>query len=291
VWADAVTTSDTGESSAGGEWTSAGRRSKRRRIKSNQQANGSPVLSQPSIVDNNCTTTIIPPAGMVANKNTSYASVAGKSVNKPVTKPQFKTIVGRSRTIQNSSNGQAGHISAAKPFISKATFCVDNVATSATVESMTQFVTAMDIDVIGCYEVNPRRSYWQRQQGIYPDDRKTFRVCIAKEDSGRFLIPKKWPAHISISQWHFKKTAYDGTLHSNGKNEAIINSTLPTGQSIHHSVAQQSMTSSVVMNNTVIDADKTGNVQLSTSSSSDHTSTAENNLEDMDETIITNNGE
>jgi len=45
------------------------------------------------------------------------------------------------------------------------------------------------------------------------------------------------------------------------------------------------------MNNTVIDADKTGNVQLSTSSSSDHTPTAANNLEDMDKTIITNNGE
>jgi len=130
-----------------------------------------------------------------------------------------------------------------------------------------------------------------KSAGNYPDDRKTSRVCMAKEDSGRFLILNKWPAHISIFQWHLKKTAYDGTQHSNGNNEAIINSTLPTGQSIHHSVAQQFMTSSVVINNTVIDADKTGKVQLSTSSSSDHTSTAANNLEDMDETIIIYNGE
>jgi hypothetical protein len=114
VWADAATTSDTGESSAGGGWTSAGRRGKRRVTKSNQQTNGSPITSQPSITENNCTTINIPPAGMEANKNTSYASVAGKPANKPVIRPQFKSIVGRSRTVQNNSGNQVGHISAAK---------------------------------------------------------------------------------------------------------------------------------------------------------------------------------
>jgi len=81
-----------------------------------------------------------PTVRLFCQQNTSYATVAGKSANKPVIKPQFKAIVGRSRTVQNSSNSQAGHISAAKPFISKATFCVDNVITSATLESMTQFI-------------------------------------------------------------------------------------------------------------------------------------------------------
>jgi len=49
-------------------------------LKYNQQTIGLPILSQPSIADNNCTI-IKPPAGMVANKNTSYASVEGKSAN------------------------------------------------------------------------------------------------------------------------------------------------------------------------------------------------------------------
>jgi len=49
--------------------------------------------------------------------------------------------------------------------------------------------------------------------------------------------------------------------------------------------------SSAAINHTVNDAGKTGNAQLSTSSLSDYTSTAANYSEDMDETIIINNGE
>jgi len=82
-------------------------------------------------------------------------------------------------------------------------------------------------------------------------------VCIAKLQRrivADFLSQKQWPAYVSISHRHFKKTAYDGTLHLNGKNEPIIKSALPAGQSIHHSDAQQSLTSSVVINNTVNDA-------------------------------------
>ena len=70
---------------------------------------------------------------------------------------------------------------------------------------MQNYVASMNIDVIGCYEVNPRRSKWQREHGVYPADRKTFRVCIPKEDVKRFLDPQRWPAHIAISQWRFKK--------------------------------------------------------------------------------------
>jgi len=82
------------------------------------------------------------------------------------------------------------------------------------------------------------------------------------------------------------------TLHLNGNNEPIINSALSLVNLFSiQSLAQQSTTSSVVINNTVNDARKTGNTQLSKSSSFDHTSTAANNLEDMGETIITNNGE
>jgi len=62
---------------------------------------------------------------------------------------------------------------------------------------------------------------------------------------------------------------------------------------LHSIVAEQLlMSSDVILSNTYNDAGKTCNVQLSTSSSTDHTSTAANNSEDMDEsTIIINNSE
>ena len=81
---------------------------------------------------------------------------------------------------------------------------MDNVSTNVTVESMTKFVNAMDIDVLGCYDVNPRRTNWERQHGVTPVDRKTFCLCIPREDSERLLDPQRWSAHISVSQWRFK---------------------------------------------------------------------------------------
>jgi len=72
---------------------------------------------------------------------------------------------------------------------------------------MAQFVAAMDIDVLGCYNVKPRRSAYQRSHGIEPKDRKAFRLCIPREDTARLMDPKKWPAHISVSHWVFKKNS------------------------------------------------------------------------------------
>jgi hypothetical protein len=47
---------------------------------------------------------------------------------------------------------------------------------SATAKTMANYVTAMANDVLGCYEVNPRRTLWQRQHDIYPNNRKTFMI-------------------------------------------------------------------------------------------------------------------
>ena len=89
----------------------------------------------------------ISPGGQ--NKS-SYAAVASNPANVPV-KLQLKPIVGRSRTVQNGNGNPAGMISAAEPFISKATVCVDNVSISATEDLLTRFVTVTDIDVLGYY--------------------------------------------------------------------------------------------------------------------------------------------
>jgi hypothetical protein len=108
-------------------------------------------------------------------------------------------IMGRSRGVDKK-----GLVSVARPYISKATFWVDNVSTDVTELILSKFVAAKDIDVLGCYKVNPRKTHFQRVNDIYPDG-STFRVCVPREDSKRFLEPEEWPAHISVSWWTFKK--------------------------------------------------------------------------------------
>jgi hypothetical protein len=149
----------------------------------------------------------------------NFASAAAKPVDphaQQLAKQQFRfkqnqkqNIIGRSRGLDKK-----GSVSAARPYFSKATFCVDNVSTDVTELVLSKFVAAMDIDVLGCYQVNPRRTYFQRVHDIYPNT-STFRVCIPLEDSKRFLDPKEWPAHVSVSWWTFKKKE------SNPANSAI----------------------------------------------------------------------
>ena len=179
------------------------RRRKRRRIPSNIQTN------EPNNHTNSET------GQFNATPVVSYASVASKPSSNQQSKQKQKLntiVVGRKPP--SNDIGCISRISAAKPYTGKATFCVDNVSVNSTVESMRSYVTSMNIDVIGCYEVNPRRSYWQRLHDIYPTDRKTYRVCIPKEDVRHFLDPQIWPAHITVSQWRFKKERNDAHVQS-----------------------------------------------------------------------------
>ena len=91
---------------------------------------------------------------------------------------QRPVIVGRSRSTATSRAGNSSHITAAKPYISKASFCIDNVSTDVSELAMAKFVAAMDIDVLGCYSVKLRQSPYQRMHGIEPQDRKAFRYVF-----------------------------------------------------------------------------------------------------------------
>jgi len=143
---------------------------------------------------------------------------------------QKQVVVGRSRSNATSSR-QPGHIAAAKPFISKATFCVDNVATDVTELDMATFVASMDIDVLGCYNVNPRRTRYELVHGITEvKDRKAFRLCIPREDSERLLNPKRWPAHVAVSQWTFKKKTEDGSSAPTGSSHDQQSARIPVSR-------------------------------------------------------------
>jgi len=114
-----------------------------------------------------------------------------------------RLLIGKKRTDTTERVGPK--LTAARPYLGKAVFCVDNVSVDVTVEDLSRFVRDMDVNVITCYKVKPKRSPWQRQVGITPVDRNTFRLCVAREDVKKLLNDDMWPEHISISSWTFLK--------------------------------------------------------------------------------------
>ncbi len=105
----------------------------------------------------------------------------------------------------NFSNDTTNNVIAAKTYFGKAVFCIDNVATSVFEDDMKSFVEAMNVRVLSCFLVQPRRPQWQRRRGIIPSDRHTFRLCIPRDDCEKLLNAEFWPEHISVSHWVFKK--------------------------------------------------------------------------------------
>jgi hypothetical protein len=133
---------------------------------------------------------------------TTYASAASKK--KPL-------IVGKLRSPTTSNNtattvqNRTGKLSAAKPLIGKASYCVDNVHKDVSTEEVERFVKEiLGVRVIKCNETRPRRTYRQVRDNVTPDH-KAFHLCINKADSKLFLDADKWPADISVSAWYFKK--------------------------------------------------------------------------------------
>jgi hypothetical protein len=86
-----------------------------------------------------------------------------------------------------------------------AVYCIDNVSTDASVGDIALFVSKMGVTVLKCNGCNPRRTRWQWNQGIMPTDRNAFRICIPREESEKFLCADRWPAHIGITPWIFRK--------------------------------------------------------------------------------------
>ena len=86
--------------------------------------------------------------------------------------------------------------------VEKIVFCVDNLSLSTTANDMRQFVTNMGVNVQSCFPTKPRR----RGHDDTGDDRRAFRLCIAKDDTERFLIADSWPVNVVISDWYHKPT-------------------------------------------------------------------------------------
>jgi hypothetical protein len=56
-----------------------------------------------------------------------------------------------------------------KPYIDEAVFCIDNVLISVFVMDLVEFGLSLEVTVLSCFLVNPRRSQWQQKENIFPN--------------------------------------------------------------------------------------------------------------------------
>jgi hypothetical protein len=190
------------------------RRRKRRRVPSQIQNDGV-INDHPrkklghAAIASASTVTITTDQGQPGSGSGSYADKArygGGNQSRPIVAKKQPIIIGK-KVVSSPDKFHA-----AKPYIGKAVYCIDNVFTDATEDDMRLFVTNNGITVLSCHAVMPRRSRYQRLAGIVPTDRNSFRLCIPREQKDQLLNPDLWPAKISISSWIFtKKQITDNT--------------------------------------------------------------------------------
>jgi len=91
---------------------------------------------------------------------------------------------------------------AAKPYVKKKIFSIDNVNPAFTVEQLTKFVSDLDVAVLSCYKVDPRRRRKETKEQA-KKDRSAFRLCIKTEDQDKLINADRWPEYVIVSDWYF----------------------------------------------------------------------------------------
>jgi len=115
----------------------------------------------------------------------------------PKPKRRAPLVVGKAAG--STSHDNSG-IVAAECIVKKSVFYVDNVINTCSVDQMEKFISDnMGVDVLTCFSVAPRK---RRNKS---DDRAAFRICIKSCDRDNFLDDTKWPEHVCVSEWLFKK--------------------------------------------------------------------------------------
>ena len=135
-------------------------------------------------------------------------------------------IIGSLATSGGSTNARG--IDAANPPIKKSVFCVDNVNPRYSVDDVVDFVSKLHVNVVSCFEVKPRRRY--SDYGENPVPRKAFRLCIHSSDCDLLLDASKWPAHVVIYDYFFKKKnqTYSKTNEHNSCQENLQDQSHPS---------------------------------------------------------------
>ena len=132
--------------------------------------------------------------------------IAAADRNQPRRRP---LLVGKQLSHVTQGSGSGSSIKAAKAFPKKSVFYIDNVDINVVADDLQKFVSDMNVHVVSCFEVEPRRRRSTRGviDEVSDDDRhssKAFRLCIHQDDCDKLLDPSKWPAYVRISEWFFK---------------------------------------------------------------------------------------
>lgn len=153
----------------------------------------------------------------------SAPSVASKKMSSKPKSKSNRVLVGKKTEWPVVGSVNQLKVVAAKSYLQKSVFCIDNVNTNVTVEDLERFVVdSLNVKIISCFKVKPRRAKWQKDAGIIPSDRNTFRVCIDRDDEKDFLNENIWPQKIAIFRWTFKKQNQE-TI-NNKKDNTVVES-------------------------------------------------------------------
>ena len=95
------------------------------------------------------------------------------------------------------------NISAAVVPPKKAVFYVGNLSVDCTTDALQSFVSNMNITVISCFDVRPRRRFAEESDERLKN-RKGFRLCIWDKDRERLLNDSVWPESVTVSEWFSK---------------------------------------------------------------------------------------
>jgi len=101
--------------------------------------------------------------------------------------------------LTGKSSSVSHGLAAAKKFVKRAVFCVDNVDPANGVDDVRAFVESLPVGVLSCFSAVPRR---RRNEPLPIVDRRAFRLCIADSDRDRLLDASKWPDSVTISEWY-----------------------------------------------------------------------------------------
>ena len=116
-------------------------------------------------------------------------------------RPRGQLLFGKAKT--------GSVISAARIQRKKTVICVDNVNSTASVETIKDFISSLSVEVITCFQVKPRRRPGETEDDVR--DKKAFRVCIFTDELDRLLNADAWPESVSICTWFSKPRSRDET--------------------------------------------------------------------------------
>jgi hypothetical protein len=77
---------------------------------------------------------------------------------------------------------------------------VDNLHADCSEDSLSQFVTALGVNVVSCFGSKS----WVKTEDESTCTVKAFRLCIQADHQDKLLSPDLWPTRLIIRPWQFK---------------------------------------------------------------------------------------